>query len=297
VDLVQKYLVDNPDAFLDQENYENEFIKELSKCASTQEICWLIDEWTGYEEHDVWKRLDYSKCTTTQEQLDSATRWDEDLNWLGGWLADHALPEWNHVYIDELRKCIDSFMPKWIPIGAFDEITEDEWYRQNKKPPSSGISMMDAQSFIKKSIFSWIYQNPDLIDLKGKALGRNIVEIVTNEESLTGWAKKLCEWADNLPKSKSFFGGSDLPRNNDDLTNLDTLTLRGEKITELPKEIGNLTKLTYLKLSSNKLTKLPKEIGNLTNLQTLILYDNKITKLPKEIGNLTKLTYLKLSGN
>ena len=263
VDFVRKFLDDNPDTFQDYEEYKIEFLSDLPKCTSAEDV---DDLTVDFELYEVWETLDFSKCTTTQEQLDSASIWDEYLNWLIRHLTENALPEWGDVTKDKLRNSFEFFRPE-VPIGVISVESEEEWCRQNnKKSFKTGRDEIDAQEFIDKSIFSWIYQNPDLIDLKGKALGRNIVEIVTNEESLTGWAKKLCEWADNLPKSKSFFGGSDLPRNNDDLTNLDTLTLRGEKITELPKEIFNLTNLTTLDLSWNQLTEIPKEIDNLTNL-------------------------------
>ena len=36
----------------------------------------------------------------------------------------------------------------------------------------------NALEFIEKSIFGWIYQNPDLIDLKGKSLGKSVKEIL-----------------------------------------------------------------------------------------------------------------------
>jgi Leucine-rich repeat (LRR) protein len=46
----------------------------------------------------------------------------------------------------------------------------------------------------------------------------------------------------------------------------------------MPVEIGQLTQLTTLNLSANKLTELPVEIGNLTQLITLNLYNGYILK-------------------
>ena len=182
VDLVQKYLVDNPDAFLDYEDYENEFTNELSKCASAEDVDECIKQFTGWKEHDVWKKLDYSKCATTQEQLDSASIWDEDLNWLIGWLTDHTLPVWSDEYIDKLRNSLELLRPE-VPIGVFSVESEDEWYRQkNKERFTDARAYSKAQVFIYKSIFSWIYQNPNLIDLNGKSLGKSVKEIFDNIE-------------------------------------------------------------------------------------------------------------------
>ena len=50
--------------------------------------------------------------------------------------------------------------------------------------------------------------------------------------------------------------------------------------------MGNLTNLQSLYLSNNKITEFPVEIGNLTNLQSLYLYN---TEISTEIGNITNL--------
>ena len=65
----------------------------------------------------------------------------------------------------------------------------------------------------------------------------------------------------------------------------------------MPVEIGQLTQLTTLHLECNNLTQLPVEIGNLSQLTTLYLQNNKLTHLPVEIGQLTQLTTLSLYNN
>jgi Leucine-rich repeat (LRR) protein len=83
---------------------------------------------------------------------------------------------------------------------------------------------------------------------------------------------------------------------------LETLNLRGMKITALPPEIGLLTTLKKLYLSNNKLStgiwehpSIPPEIGKLKELIELDLKKNKwLNELPPEIGNLTKLKILNL---
>jgi hypothetical protein len=173
VDLVKQYLADNPDEFLDLEDYKIELFNDLKKCASVDDVDDVI---VGFELDEVPETLDFSKCTTTQEQLDSASIWDEDLNWLIGQLTDNALPEWGDEYIDKLRNSFEYFRLE-APIGVISNESEEEWYRQNNKEPDTFDRSVEAQDFIDKSIFSWIYQNPDLIDLNGKSLGKSVKEI------------------------------------------------------------------------------------------------------------------------
>jgi len=306
VDLVQKYLDDNPDEFLDYEDYKIELLNDLPKCNSVEDVDELINQFELYE---VEKTLDFSKCTTTQEQLDSASIWDEDLNWLIGHLTDNALSEWSDETKDKLRNSFEYFRLE-TPIGVISDESEEEWYRQNNIEPDTFDCSVEAQEFIDMSIFSWIYQNPDLINLNGNNLGTNIKEIFTKYQvtSLTGWVKKIRDFDNDLPRSEKdltslttlnlgFKNLTDLPIEIFNLTNLTSLNLQDNNLTKLPKEIGNLKKLTSLKLSMNKFTKLPKEIFNLTNLTSLSLSANYFTKLPKEIGNLKKLTTLRLSNN
>lgn len=65
----------------------------------------------------------------------------------------------------------------------------------------------------------------------------------------------------------------------------------------LPPEIGNLTQLQTLNLNNNQLTNLPPEIGNLTNLQGLYVVGNQWQALPAELGNLKSLKYVSVSDN
>lgn len=81
------------------------------------------------------------------------------------------------------------------------------------------------------------------------------------------------------------------------LTNLTSLSLWGNQLTEIPAEIGNLTNLTYLHLGVNQIEDIPAEIGMLTNLSKLYLGGNQITEIPAAIGNLTNLTTLALGSN
>ncbi|MEM7532189.1 MAG: C13 family peptidase, partial [Chloroflexota bacterium] len=68
-------------------------------------------------------------------------------------------------------------------------------------------------------------------------------------------------------------------------SNLSSLYLWGNQLTELPVEIGNLSKLSTLSLYNNQLTEIPAEIGNLTNLERLYLAWNRLPHLPDAIEN------------
>ncbi len=84
-----------------------------------------------------------------------------------------------------------------------------------------------------------------------------------------------------------------LPGKIGELTHLEVLELKFNKLTELPPEIGNLTNLKVLDLGDNELITLPPEIGQLRNLEVIYLYRNgPLSVLPPEIGDLVNLRHL-----
>lgn len=91
------------------------------------------------------------------------------------------------------------------------------------------------------------------------------------QEKLRSELLKIIAWADknNIPQYK-------LPRDTEELCNLDALYLNDLNLTHLPDWIGNLSQLTTLNVSHNKLTHLPDSIGNLTNLRELKIHDNPL---------------------
>ena len=82
-----------------------------------------------------------------------------------------------------------------------------------------------------------------------------------------------------------------------DLKQLSWLDLAFNNIRSLPNSLKRLTQLNLLDLSNNRLTSLPEWIGELTELQSLSLYKNKLTTLPQSLGNLLQLQMLDLSSN
>lgn len=91
------------------------------------------------------------------------------------------------------------------------------------------------------------------------------------QEKLRSELLKIIAWADknNIPQYK-------LPRDTEELCNLDALYLNDLNLTHLPDWIGNLSQLTTLDVSLNELTHLPDSIGNLTNLRELKIHDNPL---------------------
>jgi putative lipoprotein len=91
------------------------------------------------------------------------------------------------------------------------------------------------------------------------------------QEKLRSELLKIIAWADknNIPQYK-------LPRDTEELCNLDALYLNDLNLTHLPDWIGNLSQLTKLNVYNNQLTHLPDSIGNLTNLRELKIHDNPL---------------------
>ncbi len=82
-------------------------------------------------------------------------------------------------------------------------------------------------------------------------------------------------------------------------TDLETLVLADNNLSEISGQIVRLKKLRMLDLGHNQLTQLPYEIGDLPNLTDfLYLHDNhRLTSPPSSFENLTRLRYLNISEN
>ena len=89
-----------------------------------------------------------------------------------------------------------------------------------------------------------------------------------------------------------------LPENFGDLSELDSLVIANQLITQLPESFENLVNLKYLSLSDNlQLTSLPESISNLQNLTRIDIEQSGLEILPENIGNLTNLEQLSIYGN
>jgi Leucine-rich repeat (LRR) protein len=92
-------------------------------------------------------------------------------------------------------------------------------------------------------------------------------------------------------------GLTEIPQQVFELSELEELSLAGNKISFLPAEIGKLTLLERLQLSGNELTSLPEEIGELQALKGLWVHGNLLNSLPDATSKLTNLVQLSIAGN
>ena len=90
---------------------------------------------------------------------------------------------------------------------------------------------------------------------------------------------------------------TNLPETIRSLTNLQHLDLSSNQLTSIPETIESLTSLQILNLSWNRLNSFPRTILNLIHLQDLNLSSNRLTRIPESIRNLTNLQKLNLGGN
>ena len=81
-------------------------------------------------------------------------------------------------------------------------------------------------------------------------------------------------------------------------TELETLVLADNDLTEISGEIGCLKRLRMLDLGHNQLASVPDAIGGIEALTDfLYLHDNRLSGLPASLARLTKLRYLNISDN
>ncbi len=79
---------------------------------------------------------------------------------------------------------------------------------------------------------------------------------------------------------------------------LETLVLAENQLSELSCRIGHLKNLRMLDLGHNRLALVPDALADLDGLTDfLYLHDNQLTALPSSLARLTKLRYLNISEN
>jgi Leucine-rich repeat (LRR) protein len=79
---------------------------------------------------------------------------------------------------------------------------------------------------------------------------------------------------------------------------LETLVLADNQLSDVSEQIGRLRKLRMLDLGHNRLTRLPDTLADLDGLTDfLYLHDNRLTSLPPSLDRLRKLRYLNISEN
>ncbi|KAL7675786.1 hypothetical protein ACOME3_002050 [Neoechinorhynchus agilis] len=80
-------------------------------------------------------------------------------------------------------------------------------------------------------------------------------------------------------------------------TELCSLVISNNLVTNISPLIKNLVKLQVLDATNNRLLALPKEIGDLTNLRELMVSQNNIKKIPLELCKLKNLTCFEIDDN
>src|SRR5580692_4944351 len=81
-------------------------------------------------------------------------------------------------------------------------------------------------------------------------------------------------------------------------TELETLVLADNELSEVSEQIGCLKRLRMLDLGHNQLTSVPDALAGLDALTDfLYLHDNQLTSLPESLARLTNLRYLNISEN
>lgn len=88
-----------------------------------------------------------------------------------------------------------------------------------------------------------------------------------------------------------------LPDDIGQLKHLQTISLRGNALTQLPESFGELQALRHVDFSSNRLVQLCPMLNGLENLLTLNLEYNRLRQLPHSISNLKQLQSLNLGFN
>ena len=82
-----------------------------------------------------------------------------------------------------------------------------------------------------------------------------------------------------------------------DISNLHTLDLSSNALTELPLEVCGIKGLKCLTLKLNQIKSLPKDISRLHELQEFNISGNVLEQFPMALLSLTNLTILHLGGN
>ena len=99
------------------------------------------------------------------------------------------------------------------------------------------------------------------------------------------WLDLICE---DVPKIANRFG--ELPK-------LESLYLRGCKLSELPEGMEEASNLGLLNVQDNDLKTLPTELSELKELSVINLRNNAFRKVPKALLSLPKLREVDLTGN
>jgi len=148
---------------VNQEGYETNYVPDFED-----------DEYDGFEP-------DFSKCKTTQEELDKASYYDDMLNFIKENVVKYRLDEWSDETLENILYSLERARPA-IPIGVYSDDTWQQWDEQNNIDEDDHHEGWNAwsdpdENYANAMIVYWIYRTPDLIDWEGKPLGKSVKHI------------------------------------------------------------------------------------------------------------------------
>ncbi|KAJ5366784.1 Leucine-rich repeat typical subtype [Penicillium brevicompactum] len=183
---------------------------------------------------------------------------------------------------NELEQISDEVFPDINP-EEFDPDSDDRGLQ------FGGIETLDLHGNILKSLPMGLrrMQNLRFLNLSNNSLDMEHIEIITEIRSLIDLKLANNQLSGELAP---FFGQFD---------KLESLDLRGNKLTTLPEELAGMSSLRTLDVSENKLTSLPFEALSKLPLKTLNANKNKLegTLISASVDRWETLQSLNIANN
>ena len=134
-----------------------------------------------YDDGEEGEYPDPENCTATQEQLNTASYYDEMLNFVQDWINKHPLPEWDEKFRKKLHNSLEAARPT-VPVGVISDAHWEDYTQENNLRYTSGWGAWNDpdSDFANAQIVYWIYRNPDLVDTDNKPLGKSVAHIFNN---------------------------------------------------------------------------------------------------------------------
>ena len=175
------------------------------------------------------------------------------------------------------------FIPSSLePLGTDQSLTFRLLLEQSGANPEMRLILTPKQLLVDDRKQSSYFRFADHTTLESYAIGEDTVASMPNDVRLNLWRKDLRKVPDWVWER----------------TELETLILADNGLTEVSEQLGKLRHLRTLDLGHNQLASLPESLGDLTELSDfLYLHDNRLTTVPSSLGRLLKLRYLNISEN
>jgi len=125
-------------------------------------------------------------------------------------------------------------------------------------------------------------------------------EIYEEQEKWFDYRRFVGKLDETNPKEESIYFSGNLhviPEQLFDFSELISLSIHGQNLTEIPIAIRKLKKLKYFDFSSNKISEIPKELIELNNIESIGLDGNLFTDFPNEILRLPNIKSISFNYN